>query len=206
MIQERMFPDWEELYRKDDVEQLPWYSAALDPDLESALERHSIHSGRVLDPGTGPGTQALALAERGFVVTASDVSAAAIAYAKRKAGPRPGGAAGVSFVQDDILATRLTGPFDVVFDRGCFHVLQPAQRPAYVETMHRLLAPSGWLFLKTFSHRQFGSFGPYRFAPDEIRQLFDGVGGFRVVDIVDTVFQGQMDPYPKALFSTIVRA
>jgi 2-polyprenyl-3-methyl-5-hydroxy-6-metoxy-1,4-benzoquinol methylase len=137
------------------------------------------------------------------LVTASDVSAAAIAYANRKAGSR---GAGVSFVQDDILATRLTGPFDVVFDRGCFHVLQPNQRPAYVETMHRLLAPSGWLFLKTFSHRQFGNFGPYRFAPDEIRQLFDGAASFRVADIVDTVFQGQMDPYPKALFSTIRRA
>jgi 2-polyprenyl-3-methyl-5-hydroxy-6-metoxy-1,4-benzoquinol methylase len=203
MIQERIFPDWEELYRNDDVERLPWYTAALDPDLESALERHTIRTGRVLDLGTGPGTQALALAERGFVVTGSDVSSAAIAYASRKASPRE---AGVSFVQDDILATRLTGPFDVVFDRGCFHVLKPAQRSAYVETMHRLLAPSGWLFLKTFSHRQFGPFGPYRFAPDEIRRLFDGVDGFHVVDIVDAVFQGQIDPYPKALFSTIRRA
>jgi 2-polyprenyl-3-methyl-5-hydroxy-6-metoxy-1,4-benzoquinol methylase len=202
MIQDRIFPDWEELYRKDDVERLPWYTAALDADLESALERHGIRAGRVLDPGTGPGTQALALAERGFVVTASDVSSAAIAYANRKAGPR---GASVTFVQDDILATRLTGPFDMVFDRGCFHVLKPAQRPAYVETMHRLLAPSAWLFLKTFSHRQFGNFGPYRFTPEEIRRLFDGVGGFRVVDIVDTVFQGQMDPCPKALFSTILR-
>jgi 2-polyprenyl-3-methyl-5-hydroxy-6-metoxy-1,4-benzoquinol methylase len=202
MTQERIFPDWEDLYRNDRVERLPWYCAPLDPDLAAALQRQGIRAGRVLDQGTGPGTQAVALAERGFAVTASDVSSAAIEYANRKASARR---VSVSFVQDDILATRLTGPFDVVFDRGCFHVIKPAQRTAYIETMHRLLAPSGWLFLKTFSHRQFGDFGPYRFAPDEIRGLFDGAG-FRVVDIVDTVFQGQLDPYPKALFSTIRRA
>jgi 2-polyprenyl-3-methyl-5-hydroxy-6-metoxy-1,4-benzoquinol methylase len=144
----------------------------------------------------------MALAERGFVVTASDVSAAAIEYATRKASVR---GVGVTFAQDDILATRLTGPFDVVFDRGCFHVLKPAQRTAYVETMHRLLAPSGWLFLKTFSRHQVGDFGPYRFAPDEIRRLFDDTAGYRVLDVVDTVFQGQLDPYPKALFASIRR-
>ena len=202
MIQERVFPDWEELYRNDGVERLPWYSAPLDPDLEGALEQHGIRTGRVLDPGTGPGTQAMALAERGFAVTASDVSSAAVEYARRKAAAR---GVAVRFVRDDVLATRLTGPFDVVFDRGCFHVLKAAQRPVYVETMHRLLAPSGWLFLKTFSHQQFGDFGPYRFAPDEIHRLFDSTAGFRVVDIVDTVFQGQLDPFPKALFSTIRR-
>jgi 2-polyprenyl-3-methyl-5-hydroxy-6-metoxy-1,4-benzoquinol methylase len=202
MTQERMFPDWEELYRNDGVEQLPWYCAPLDPDLETALERHGIRQARVLDQGTGPGTQAMALAERGFLVTGSDVSAAAVEYAARKAAAR---GVRVTFVQDDIRTTRLAGPFDVVFDRGCFHVLKPARRPAYVETMRRLLAPSGWLFLKTFSHQQFGEFGPYRFAPDEIRQLFDDAAGFRVLDVVDTVFQGQLDPYPKALFASIQR-
>ena len=66
-------------------------------------------------------------------MTASDVSpvAVAYAYAARTAGER---GVEVTFVQDDVLATHLTGPFDAVFDRGCFHVL--------VETMHRLLAPS----------------------------------------------------------------
>jgi 2-polyprenyl-3-methyl-5-hydroxy-6-metoxy-1,4-benzoquinol methylase len=195
-------PDWEGLYRSDAVERLPWYSLALDPDLEAALTRHAIRAGRVLDQGTGPGTQAIALAERGFQVTATDVSSAAIEYATRKAQARR---VDVTFVQDDVLATALSGPFDVVFDRGCFHIVAPAKRPAYVETIHRLLAPSGWLFLKTFSHQQPGDIGPYRFAPDAIRRLFDG-SGFEVVEILDTVFQGQLNPFPRALFSAIRRA
>jgi 2-polyprenyl-3-methyl-5-hydroxy-6-metoxy-1,4-benzoquinol methylase len=188
------------LYKQDVIEKLPWYWPALDPDLDAALARHGLTSGHVLDQGTGPGTQAIALSERGFEVTASDVSAAAIAYAAQRAKER---GVKVSFVQDDVLACRLTGPFDAIFDRGCFHVLAPEQRAGYVETVHRLLAPSRWLFVKTFSHHQPGEQGPHRFAPEDLRGIFGGT--FEVVEILDTVYQGQLDTYPKALFATLRR-
>lgn len=196
------FPNWEELYRNDNVEALPWYWPSIDTDLEAALERHRITTGRALDQGTGPGTQAIELAGRGFVVTATDVSDAALAYAARKAK-----AAGVSvtFVQDDVLATRLTTTFDLIFDRGCFHVIDPEQRAGYVDSMHRLLAPAAWLFLKTFSHLQPGTEGPHRFAPEDIRRLFADRERFEIVEVRETVYQGQLDPYPKALFSAIRR-
>jgi 2-polyprenyl-3-methyl-5-hydroxy-6-metoxy-1,4-benzoquinol methylase len=200
MTQPRGFPSWEELYKQDVIEKLPWYWPGLDPDLDAALGRHGLTSGHLLDQGTGPCTQAIALAERGFTVTASDLSDAAIAYAARRAKER---GVSVDFVQDDVLASRLTGPFDAVFDRGCFHVLAPGQRAGYVETMHRLLAPSGCLFVKTFSHHQPGEQGPHRFAPEDLRGTF--ADRFDVVEILDTVYQGQLDPYPKALFATFRR-
>jgi cyclopropane fatty-acyl-phospholipid synthase-like methyltransferase len=200
MIEPRGFPTWDELYRNDTIEKLPWYYPSLDPDLEAALARHRVSSGRVLDQGTGPGTQAIALAEHGFTVTAADVSPAAIEYAKRKARAK---GVDVTFVVDDVLATRLTGPFEAVFDRGCFHVVAVEQYGRYLETMHRLLEPSGWLFLKTFSHHQPGTEGPHRFAPDDIRRIFGADRGFEVVEIVDTIFQGQLDPFPRALFAAI---
>jgi 2-polyprenyl-3-methyl-5-hydroxy-6-metoxy-1,4-benzoquinol methylase len=196
----RGFPSWEELYRNDAIERLPWYFPALDPDLDAALSRHGLASGRVLDQGTGPGTQAIALAERGFTVTASDVSPAALAYAAKHAKER---GAAVTFVQDDVLASRLAGPFDAVFDRGCFHVLAPEQRAGYAATMQRLLAPSGWLFVKTFSHHEPGERGPHRFAPADLRRVF--AERFEVVEILDTVYQGQLDPLPKALFAGMRR-
>jgi SAM-dependent methyltransferase len=196
------FPNWEELYRSDTVEKLPWYWPSIDPDLETALAEHGVTSGRALDQGTGPGTQAIALAERGFTVTATDVSPAALAYAARKAKAR---GAAVSFVEDDVLATRLTQSFDLIFDRGCFHVIAPEKRADYVASMHRLLAPSGWLFLKTFSHLQPGTEGPHRFSPDDIRRLFGDGARFEIADIFETIYQGQLDPYPKALFSAIRR-
>jgi SAM-dependent methyltransferase len=198
MMRPRGFPSWDELYKNDRIEALPWYWPALDPDLDAALQRHGIDSGVVLDEGTGPGTQALALAERGFVVCAADLSAAAIDYASRAAGRRH---TDVTFVVDDVLATRLTGPFDVVFDRGCLHVLPPERRPDYVKAIHRLLGPAGWLFLKTFSHLQPGTEGPHRFRPDEIRELFENA--FEVIEVKETVYQGQLDPWPKALFCSL---
>jgi 2-polyprenyl-3-methyl-5-hydroxy-6-metoxy-1,4-benzoquinol methylase len=196
------FPNWEELYRSDTVEALPWYWPSIDRDLEAVLVRHRVTAGRALDQGTGPGTQAIALAERGFTVTATDISAAALAHATRKAKER---GVAVTFVEDDVLATRLTGTFDLIFDRGCFHVIAPEKRATFVESMHRLLAPSGWLFLKTFSHLQLGTEGPHRFAPHDIRQLFGDERRFEVVETFETVYQGQLDPYPKALFSSIRR-
>ncbi len=197
----RGFPSWDELYRNDTIERLPWYYTELDPDLAAALDARGISSGRALDLGAGPGTQAIALALRGFDVTGVDVSEAAVDYAKRKAKSR---GARVTFVRDDIKAPSLEveGPFDFLFDRGCFHVLEPAQRAGYVATTRRLLEPGGFLFLKTFSHRQPGSQGPHRFTPEDLRQIFGG-DRFEVVEIHESVFQGQLEPQPLALFATL---
>ena len=63
---------WEDLYRTRDVSELPWYTPALDVDLGAALATHAKPGSRILDLGTGPGTQAIALAKRGFVVLAYD--------------------------------------------------------------------------------------------------------------------------------------
>jgi SAM-dependent methyltransferase len=90
MTRPRGFPSWEELYQKDTIERLPWYWPALDPDLEAALARHGMASGRILDQGTGPGTQAIALAERGFTVTATDISAAGSIRTRRRSWQRFG--------------------------------------------------------------------------------------------------------------------
>ena len=197
-----MFPAWDELYRTDAVESLPWYWPTIDPDLEAALDARGIRSGRALDLGTGPGTQALAMAERGLTVTAADVSPAAIDYVRRKASARK---LDVTLVVDDVLATKLTGPFDVVFDRGCFHVLPPEKRAAYVGVVEKLVARGGWMFLKTFSHLQPGDRGPYRFTPDEIRGCFAS-SSLEVVDLRAAVYQGTLDPYPQALFTTLRKA
>jgi 2-polyprenyl-3-methyl-5-hydroxy-6-metoxy-1,4-benzoquinol methylase len=197
----RGFSSWEALYENEAVESLPWFHRGLDADFAKAIDERALPRGaRVLDQGTGPGTQALALARRGFVVTASDVAPAALAYAERTA--KEQGAA-ITFVRDDVLATKLEGPFDAIFDRGCFHVLPPEARDGYAASMQRLLAPGGYLFLKTFSHLQPGDQGPHRFRPEEIRAVF--AERFEVLDIVDTEFEGQLDPHPKALFSTLRR-
>jgi 2-polyprenyl-3-methyl-5-hydroxy-6-metoxy-1,4-benzoquinol methylase len=197
---QRAFPGWEALYQNGAVESMPWFNPELDDDLRQALDELGIQRGSVLDLGTGPGTQAMQLARRGFDVTATDISASAIRLAQGKAQAQE---LGITWQQDDILATRLTRQFDLIFDRGCFHVLPPERRQEYVSTVANLLKPGGYLFLKCFSHLQPGTQGPHRFSPEQIREIF--TSQLRVHSVVETVYQGTLDPLPRALFCAIRR-
>jgi len=82
MSTQRQFPDWEKLYQDQNVESMPWFNPDLDPDLDQALTKLNLHTGTALDLGTGPGTQAMALAARGFKVTGTDISSTAIEKAQ----------------------------------------------------------------------------------------------------------------------------
>ena len=62
---------------------------------------------------------------------------------------------------------------------------------------------SRYLFLKCFSHRETYEDGPFRFTPEEIRELFTPL--FRVLSIEDTEFHGTLDFLPKALFCVLQR-
>ena len=149
----------------------------------------------MFDLGTGPGTQAIALAKRGFEVTATDISETAVTKARRRAGKEE---VTIEFLRDDILESRVEGPFHLVLDRGCFHVLEPDRRGEYVETVHRLLEPGGHLFLKCFSNREPGDEGPYRIARQEVADLFEPK--FDIVSTNDSIFRGKREPPPRAIF------
>src|SRR5918912_3284702 len=97
------FPDWETLYKTQKVETMPWYNENLDSDLEEELYRRKISKGKFLDLGTGPATQAIWLAKRGFNVTGSDLSEAAIKRARNVYVNEKN----VNFVVDDILSSKL---------------------------------------------------------------------------------------------------
>jgi cyclopropane fatty-acyl-phospholipid synthase-like methyltransferase len=194
------FPHWDELYQEQEIESMPWFNPELDEDLENALDELGLRSGRVLDLGTGPGTQAIHLARRGFDVTATDISEAAIHLAREKAKKH---VLEITWEQDDIFDTRLNRQFDLIFDRGCFHVLAPERREDYVRTVSDLLKTGGYLFLKCFSRLQPGEEGPYRFTPEQIREIFGS--RLSVLLIKETVYQGTLDPLPRALFCTMRR-
>ena len=194
---EKDFPDWNNLYSNQNVKTMPWYNENIDLDLEEELERRKISKGKILDLGTGPATQAIQLAKKGLQVTGSDVSIAAInrarelyAHDKDKY---------ISFIVDDILNSKIKDKsFDYVFDRGCFHVLPIEKRLAYIREINRILDNSRILFLKCFSIKEPRQEGPYKFSEDEIRQSFGN--DFVIISVKDTVYQGTLDPLPRALF------
>ena len=196
------FPDWETLYKSQRVETMPWYNENFDSDLEKELDERKIINShhKFLDLGTGPATQAIWLAKRGFNVIGSDLSEAAIkrarnVYANEK---------NVDFVVDDILNSNLKeNEFDYIFDRGCFHVLLPADRQRYITKIKQILKDNGILFLKCFSDKEPMQEGPYKFSPDGIRNLFSE--SFRIDSIKETVYQGTLDPFPKALFVVMIK-
>ncbi len=190
----RSFPNWNDLYANEtSIGSLPWYNKDLDDDLKEHLRTMNITKGRFLDLGTGPATQAIELFKLGFQVTATDISEKAITRAKRMS-------KGIEFIVDDILESKLKeDSFDYIFDRGCFHVLEPSSRQRYVNQVSRLLRDKGLLFLKTFSSKESSrGGGPYRFSIDEIDSIFSD--RFVTESFKETVYQGTLDILPKALF------
>jgi hypothetical protein len=65
------------------------------------------------------------------------------------------------------------------------------------------LKENGTLFLKCFSNKEPRQEGPYKFSQKEIRDLFSKY--FRIDSIKETVYQGTLDPFPKALFVVMTR-
>jgi len=200
MTEQREFPNWEQLYQEKPVETMPWFNPDLDPDLDEVLIVLGVTTGKFLDLGTGPGTQAIALAQRGFQVTATDLSTTAIQLAQTKAETL---GLSITFRQDDILNSHLDHRFDLVLDRGVFHVFSPDLRPDYMTVISRLIKPNGYLFLKCFSSLEPREDGPYRFTPEDIHQIFGSL--FTVHSVTETVYHGTLDPFPKALFCVLQR-
>lgn len=186
MTGKREESSWEKLYEESDVESLPWFYPGLDPDFADALERYGVAGGEMLDLCTGPGTQAIAMAGRGFRVTAMDIAGAAVKKACLKANEE---GLEIDFRKENILDSRMMRAFDIIFDRGCFHIFPPKKRRSYVPAVSRLIKTGGYLFLKCFSVEEKWSGGPYRIAPGEIGSLFSQA--FEVLEVRRTFFESK---------------
>ena len=185
-------PDWFALYESAPAEKLPWHSAILDLDIRSFLESSARKGDRLLDIGCGLGHQSAAMAEMGFQLIATDISDAAT---RRARGLFPD----VTFITDDILASTLSEKFDIIVDRGCFHVLDREQAKAYVGVIARLLKANGFFLLKVFSAEEPESdFGPVRYSLPALQEIF--AGSLDLLNAGQTVFQGSTPCSPKALF------
>jgi 2-polyprenyl-3-methyl-5-hydroxy-6-metoxy-1,4-benzoquinol methylase len=116
---------FEDAYTTNEPERMPWFWADLDPDFVTSLSSYGLPVGSVIDLGGGSGTQAIALAKRGFQTTSTDFSLGAIEGGKRLAKEQ---SVNVDFIVDDVTNSRLTSQYDLVLDRGCFHIIAPARR------------------------------------------------------------------------------
>jgi SAM-dependent methyltransferase len=135
-------PPWDERYASG--EPLPWDTGTPDPLLIEMIASRALAPGRTLEVGCGTGTNALYLVEHGFDVLGVDVSPQAVEMARKKAQGR------ARFEVCDFLAAPPPGgPFQLVFDRGCFHVFdEPEERARFATNVAGQLVEGGlWLSL-----------------------------------------------------------
>lgn len=117
-----------------------WHERGLLGDLRGAS---------VLDVGCGNGRNAAWLAGHGAHVVGIDI-AAPLLDVVRSTMPK-----GATLVPVDVLRDELPGgPFDLVYDSGCFHHLAPHRRITYLERVMPLVAEGGRFGIVTFAQEQ----------------------------------------------------
>jgi len=190
--------DWNEHYKETPMEKLHWYADELDPEVPPSLAKYCPECSTVLDLGTGPGTAAIEFTKLGFSVTATDISQAAIDMAKERA---DNFADKIDFIVDDIRDSIIEDKFDIIHDRGCFHVLDKAGIDQYLDHVPSLLNENGILLLKTFSTREVDQQGPNRYNTGLIEDIFSDV--FKIIYSEETVYPSTLPVDPKALFCVL---
>jgi SAM-dependent methyltransferase len=180
---------WDARYTTAAAE-LPWHSSTLDPDLAAELEQGE---GSLVDVGCGLGTVAIAATHLGYRVTGTDVSRLAVEAASKSAAHLA-----INFMTDDVLNSKLEGPFDVVVDRAVLHTLPPATHDRYLRQLARWTKPGARLLLKAHCN------------PEETRRLgtccFDVASltrllapEFVIERSLETSLPGALAPPPRAL-------
>lgn len=189
---------WDGAYRDGAA---PWDTGRPSTELARTLEEEGVPAGRAFELGCGTGTNAVYLARSGFEVTAIDLSPVAVAAAQARAT-----AAGVSarFVAGDLLAPPpLDGPFDFVFDRGCYHVLRNEDVDTFLGTVEALVRPGSLGLFLTGNARE-PTAGPPVVSEAELRAELGRV--FEIVRLREFRFDLRAGPFGQPLgWSCFVR-
>jgi len=162
---------------------LGWELGKPRPILVEYVEKGLIPKGKALDICCGAGTNTIYLAEKGFEVTGIDISPTALDFAKAKAAKAK---VNIDFsVQNFVELPFKDEMFDFVFDMGCFHHVQIADRHRFIPGIHRVLKSRGVYMLTCFSVKN----GPAwnHFTRQQLVDLFSGFFTFEEVRHVSSV-------------------
>jgi ubiquinone/menaquinone biosynthesis C-methylase UbiE len=150
--------DWDSDYESGDFRH--WEPNASSPELAALVAAGLIdENAKVLDVGCGGGLDSIFLAQCGLRVMGVDLSKRALGIARERAEK--------ARVEVDWLVGSVLGlpvraeSFDLVTDRGLFHVIEDIDRLGYSSEMFRVLRPSGCVVIRGASEE----IGQDRFNP-----------------------------------------
>lgn len=114
---------------------------------------------------------------------AIDIAPTALKLAKDKADKA---GAEVRWIQADVLSPPEIGPFDFIFDRGCYHGVRRQNATGYVGAVRRLSHLGTRILIIAGNANETRSGGPPRVSEAEIRQDF--ADGFTILSLRETRF------------------
>lgn len=173
---------WDNSYETGDA---PWDTGRPSRELVAALAGGGVQPCRAIELGCGTGTNAVYLAQRGFSVTAVDISTVAIERARQRARESN---VEVEFLLDDVCNLQSPlDPFEFLFDRGCYHCARRVDLPGFLNTLERVAKPGAKYLLLAGNANEQTEFGPPRVHEQEIRDELGGL--FNVKSIREFRFE-----------------
>lgn len=142
---------WERVYSTRPTDRVSWYQEHAGQSLRLIRDTGAPLSASIIDVGGGASTLVDDLLQCGYsTLTVLDLSAAALAAAKKRLGPL---AKSVHWIEANVTDVSLpAGAYDVWHDRALFHFLtSPQDRRAYVEAVLRAVKPRGHVIVATFA-------------------------------------------------------
>ena len=156
---------WEGLYQE---KRMGWDRGEVSEGLTYWLNTGLLAPCRILVPGCGNGYEVVALAEKGFDVTAIDIAPTPIQNLKAVLQENNLDA---TLVQEDFFHWREKQPFDAIYEQTSLCALPPKLWQQYENQLHQWLKPEGVLLIQFMQTGEEGG-PPYHCDITDMNSLF----------------------------------
>ncbi|SDN72181.1 trans-aconitate 2-methyltransferase [Afipia sp. GAS231] len=173
---------WQNVYATKSEKEVSWFQENPAPSLELIAATGLSHEAAIIDVGGGTSRLADNLLDQGFRrLTILDLSANALAEAKKRLGPRT---EGIDWIAADVTTWEPSTTYDLWHDRAAFHFLtEPIDRDAYIARLSKTLRPGGHAIIATFAAdgpERCSGLPIVRYDPEGLARTLGG--GFKLVE------------------------
>lgn len=167
MVHAKTDRNWHEKYETGNT---PWDSNLPSKELLRVLNEYPFPLGRVVELGCGTGTNAIALAQLGWKVTGVDCVEKALDIAKGKS---ESAGVNVDWIAADVQNFGTdSAPFDLIFDRGCYHCCRRVDLSGYLQTLNNVTQSGSMMLCLCGNSNSTEQGGPPRVSESDLRNEF----------------------------------